>query len=85
MFAIFPYTVKHNKPLSKNVKPFQRAARAGVVVVKNWKPNMDLKPLYIYPPSRVTDLRFTFRKNIIMFTWTAVGDYLEEETGKDGQ
>ena len=33
----------------------------------------------------MTDLDCIVRANVMIFTWTSVGDYADDETGKDGQ
>ena len=67
------------------MKSFQRTAEAGLIHVANLTSDMDLKSLYNYPPNEVTDLDCIARENVMIFTWTSVGDYADDETGKDGQ
>ena len=69
----------------KPVKSFQRTAEVGLIHVANLTNDTDLKSLYNYPPAGVTDLDCIIRANIMIFTWTSVGDYGDDATGKDGQ
>ena len=68
----------------KPVKSFQRTAEVGLIHVANLTNDTDLNALYNYPPAGVTDLDCIIRANIMVFTWTSVGDYADDETGKDG-
>ena len=74
-------------PDYESVGQFQRTKAAGLVKVENLTPHTDMKALYPFPPAEVRDLRVNVmsfeNKTVTLLEWTAVGDYADEETGKD--
>ena len=75
-------------PKYEAVGPFQRTAAAGLLRIVNLTPATDLYALYPFPPAEVRDLRvsaMSYEEKTVTLRWTAVGDYADEETGKDGE
>ena len=71
-------------PSHETVSEFDRTADAGLIDVVNVKLGEDLKQLYPFPPAVVNDLEVTemsYENKTVTLTWTAVGDYDEQETG----
>ena len=71
-------------PTYETVPEFDRTADAGLIDVLNVKLGEDLKKLYPFPPAVVNDLEVTemsYENKTVTLTWTAVGDYDEQETG----
>ena len=75
-------------PTYKAVGQFQRTKAAGIVKVVNLKRDTDLYALYPFPPAEVRDLRvsnMSYDDKTVTLQWTAVGDYVDQETGEDGE
>ena len=75
-------------PVYESVGQFQRTKAAGLLKIVNLKPDTDLNALYPFPPAEVRDLRvsaMSYEEQTVTLRWTAVGDYVDEETGKDGE
>ena len=71
-------------PTYETVPEFDRTADAGLIDVLNVKLGEDLKKLYPFPPAVVNDLEVTemsYENKTVTLSWTAVGDYDEQETG----
>ena len=66
---------------------FQRTKAAGLLKVVNLTPKTDLYALYPFPPAEVRDIRvsdMSYDDKTVTLQWTAVGDYIDQETGEDG-
>ena len=73
-------------PTYETVSEFDRTADAGLINVLNVKLGEDLKQLYPFPPAVVNDLEVTemsYENKTVTLSWTAVGDYDEQETGEN--
>ena len=80
--------VDETEPTYEAVGQFQRTKAAGLVKVVNLTPNTDLYALYPLPPAEVRDLRvsaMSYDDKTVTLQWTAVGDYVDQETGEDGE
>ena len=87
VFTDHPHRIEPN---TEYVEPFKRITYAGAVEVYNWTPDMDLISLYPYPPAKVRDLKYvqkelSLENRTLVLRWTAVGDYIDDETGKPRQ
>ena len=74
-------------PTYKAVGQFQRTKAAGLLKVVNLTPKTDLYALYPFPPAEVRDIRvsdMSYDDKTVTLQWTAVGDYIDQETGEDG-
>ena len=75
-------------PVYESMGQFQRTKAAGLLKIVNLTPATDLYALYPFPPAEVRDLRMSamsYEEKTVTLRWTAVGDYADEETGKDGE
>ena len=71
-------------PTYETVAAFNRTADAGLIDVVNVTLGEDLMKLYPFPPAVVNDLEVTemsYENKTVTLSWTAVGDYDEQETG----
>lgn len=73
-------------PVYGSVGQFDRTKAAGLLKVVHLTSRTDLYALYPFPPAEVRDLRVnatSYEEKTVTLEWTAVGDYADEETGKD--
>ena len=76
------------EPTYEAVGQFQRTKAAGLVKVVNLTPNTDMYAVYPLPPAEVRDLQYiamSYDDKTVTLQWTAVGDYVDQETGEDGE
>ena len=67
---------------------FERMKPAGLVNVVQLTPETDLYAVYPFPPAEVRDLRvsaMSYEDKTVTLQWTAVGDYVDQETGERGE
>ena len=75
-------------PAYESVGQFDRTKAAGLLKIVNLTPDTDLYALYPFPPAEVRDLRMSamsYEEKTVTLKWTAVGDYADKETGKEGE
>ena len=80
--------IVNTEPTYEAVGSLQRTQYAGLVKIDNWTPDLDLIALYPFPPAKVRDLRYmsmSYEDKTVTLQWTAVGDNLDEQTGKHEQ
>ena len=73
-------------PAYESLGQFDRTKAAGLLKIVNLTPDTDLYALYPFPPAEVRDLRMSamsYEEKTVTLKWTAVGDYADEETGKN--
>ncbi|KAI0230412.1 hypothetical protein LSAT2_019251 [Lamellibrachia satsuma] len=70
-------------PTYETLEAFERTAAAGLIQVSNRAKHPDLKVLYPFDPTRVTDLKVTeisYEEKTVTLQWTSVGDFEEQKT-----